>query len=77
MKENGCLLRFVNVVHVNKKKLSKLEKKHDVACKKKFDKFALLMWDTAGTCRRAFFFFGQFFFFFWLKGNIIQLSQNG
>ena len=41
------------------KKLSKLEKKHDMACKKESDKFALLMWDTAGTGRRAFFFFGQ------------------
>ena len=45
--------------HINKKKLSKLEKKHDMACKKKSDKFALLIWDTTGT--------GKGHFFLWTK----------
>ena len=35
--------------HINKKKLSKLEKKHDMTCKEKLDKFAFLIWDKAGT----------------------------
>ena len=50
-----CLLRFANVGPTLIKKLSKLEKKHDMACKKKSDKFALLIWDTAGTDKGHFF----------------------
>ena len=50
-----CLLRFANVGPTLIKKLSKLEKKHDMACKKKWDKFALLIWDTAGTGKGNFF----------------------
>ena len=54
-----CLLRFANVGPTLIKKLSKLEKKHDMACKKKSDKFALLIWDTTGT--------GKGHFFLWTK----------
>ena len=50
----GCLLRFANVGPTLIKKLSKLKQNHDMACKKKSDKFALLMWDTIGTGRGHF-----------------------
>ena len=50
-----CLLRFANVGPTLIKKLSKLEKKHDMACKKKSDKFALLIWDKTGNGKGHFF----------------------
>ena len=56
-----CLLRFANVGPTLIKKLSKLEKKHDLACKKKSDKFALLIWDTTGTGKGHFFLRTKFF----------------
>ena len=35
--------------HINKKKLNKLEKKHDMTCKENFDRLTPLIWDSAGS----------------------------